>query len=149
MYSLYTIYIIHDLPDMPIMPILSKWKVAFHITQIIQYTCGTIVHCIKIGNYFLPKIEQIVIEKILGTLLVQWLFSQRLMTFLWQLLSNFHLISFSLLLKYLEERDCFLEKNCSVTLLIGGVVTEHASYRVIFYTRPPPKSSKYRKVDLG
>ena len=135
MYSLYTIHIIHDLPDMPIMPILSKWKVACHITQIIQYTCGTILHCIKIGNNFLPKIEQIVIEKILGTL-VQWLFSQRLMTFLWQLLSNFHLISFSLLLKHIEQRCCLQKilgntskrETENTAFLIGGVVTGHVSY---------------------
>ena len=50
------------------------------------------------------------------------------MTFLWHPLSNSYLIGFSLLLKYLKERECFLEKNYSVTLLIGGgVVTEHAS----------------------
>ena len=35
---------------------------------------------------------------------------------------------YSLLLKFLKERECFLEKNYSVTLLIGGGgVTEHAS----------------------
>ena len=62
------------------------------------------------------------------------------MTFLWQLLSNFHLISFSLLRKHFEERYCSRKilgkifgnsskkETENTAFLIGGVVTGHVSY---------------------
>ena len=61
---------------------------------------------------------------------------------------------------YLEDSDILIFSRTTVLgtavmynicLSISGVgfPVPGATYRVFFFTGPPPKSSKYRKVDLG